>query len=382
MLPLWLVLTLAVAAVLGLLYQGVAILFAFEMPRLDPTPPSGPDPAHRRPRVTVVIAARDEEDELPSTLDTLLAQDYPDLEILVVEDGSTDRTREEILARAPRVQCRDPPPLPDGWTGKNWACWTGARAATGEWLLFLDADVRTHPSAVRTAVDWATAQNADLMTLATRVETLGFWERVVLPIFVQLTLTSFRAPHVNRDDSRAAIANGQFWLTPRTTYFELGGHEAVRSIVQEDVALSRRYRAAGRRLRIAWGPELAITRMYRSRSEMFQGLLKNLSGSDYSAPRLLGAWVGLFALFLLPLGLLPFALFFDDLLLVGVGAFFYLALFGKHVLFSRSIGTPAVYGLLYFVGIGFFLALFGVAFERRLLHRTVVWKGRTYPVRH
>jgi glycosyltransferase involved in cell wall biosynthesis len=254
MVPLWAEIVLVLASVAVLLYQGVALLFAAQMPRLDPAPAaSSPEVL---PRVSVVIAARNEELDLPDTLDGLLSQDYPNLEVVVAEDSSTDGTGAVIDARAPRVRRVNPGPLPPGWVGKNWACWTGARAARGEWLLFLDADVRTHSATVRTTLAWAEREHADLATIAPIIDMRSFWERVVLPFYIQVVLTYFRAPHVNRDRSRTAMANGQFWLTRRATYFELGGHEAVRSIVLEDVAIARRYRAAGRRLRIAWTPAL------------------------------------------------------------------------------------------------------------------------------
>ena len=379
MLPLSVVLLLIVASGVVLVYQGIALVLAREMPRLDPG--GLEESAGPRPAVSVVIAARNEEDELPGTLDALLVQEYPDLEIVVVEDGSTDGTRRVIDARAPRVRCLVPPPLPEGWVGKNWACWNGARATTGEWILFLDADVRLHPDCVRASLAWAGREHADLMTLAPRVETLSFWERVVLPFYVQMVLTYFRAPHVNRDTSRAAMANGQYWLTRRATYFELGGHEAVASIVLEDVAIARRYRAAGRRLRIAWAPDLAVTRMYRDRKEMFEGLLKNIHGTEYSVTRQVGLWSALFGLYLLPLGLLPLAIVEGNVVLVGLGAFLYVALFGKHAGFSRSVGTRARYGLLYPLAVGFYLALFAVSLGRGVKRLPVRWKGRSYPVR-
>ena len=379
MLPLWLVLLLVATSIVVLLYQGIALVLAWEMPRLDP---GGPEtPGGERPTVSVVIAARNEEDELPATLDAHLAQDYPDLDNVVVEDGSTDGTRRVIDARVPRVRCVVPPPLPQGWVGKNWACWNGARTTTGMWLLFLDADVRIHPTCVRTTLAWAERERADLVTIAPRVETLSFWERVVLPFYVQMVLTYFRAPHVNRDDSMAAMANGQYWLTPRATFFGLGGHEAVASIVLEDVAIARRYRAAGRRLRVAWAPDLAVTRMYRDRREMFEGLLKNIHGTEYSTARQLGLWSALFGLFLLPLGLLPFALAAGNLALIGVGSLLYFALFGKHVGFSKAVGVPARYGLLYPLAVGFYLVLFTASLRRGMKRLPVRWKGRSYPTR-
>ena len=379
MLPLSVVLLLIVASGVVLLYQGIALVLAWEMPRWDPEGPGERAPSP--PSVSVVNAARNEEDDLPGTLDALLAQEYPNLEILVVEDGSTDGTRRVIDARAPRVRCVVPAPLPNGWVGKNWACWTGARAVSGEWILFLDADVRLHPACVGTTLAWAERERADLVTLAPRVETVSFWERVVLPFYVQMVLTYFRAPHVNRDRSKAAMANGQYWLTRRATYFELGGHEAVASIVLEDVAIARRYRAAGRRLRIAWAPDLAVTRMYRDRKEMFEGLLKNVHGFEYSIARQVGLSSALFGLYLLPLGLLPLALVEGNLALVGLGAFLWVALFGKHAGFARAVGSPARYGLLFPLAVGFYLVLFATSLTRAIRGRPVRWKGRSYPVR-
>ncbi|MGP8158987.1 MAG: glycosyltransferase [Thermoplasmata archaeon] len=378
MVPFWVELLLVVASVAVLLYQGFALLLAAQMPRLDPAPPALS--AEALPRVSVVIAARNEELDLPATLDDLLAQDYPDLEILVVEDSSTDRTGEVIDARAPRVRRLNPPPLPAGWVGKNWACWNGARAATGEWILFEDADVRTHPAAVRTSLEWAQREHADLASIGPAVDMRSFWERVVLPFYIQVVLTYFRAPHVNRTRSKSAMANGQFWLTPRTVYYGLGGHEAVRSIVLEDVAIARRYRTAGRALRFAWAPRLAHTRMYRNRPEMFEGLLKNVHGTEFSAARLVVSIAGLVGFFLLPLALLPFGLLTGAFGLTLLGGFLYFALFGKHVVFARALGAPSAYGLLYPVAVGYYVVLLVTSLARGLRRRTVAWKGRSYPM--
>ena len=378
MVPLWLELLLVTASVAVLLYQGYALVLAFEMPRLGPAPPN-PEAAGL-PRVSVVIAARNEELDLPDTLDCLLAQDYPNLEILVVEDGSTDGTPAVIDARAPRVRRVNPPPLPPGWTGKNWACWVGAREASGDWLLFEDADIHTHPTAVRTAVEWALREHADLATFAIKIEMRTFWERVILPFYVQVVLTYFRTPHVNRPKSKTAMANGQFWLSPRSVYYEMGGHEAVRSIVLEDVAIARRYRAAGKTLRVAWTPTLAQTRMYRNRTEMFEGLLKNVHGTEFSSARLVGSLAGLIGLFLLPLGLLPFGLLTGDPVLIGLGGFLYFALFAKHAVFSRALGVPWEYGLLFPIAVGYYVVLLGTSLVRGLRHKGVAWKGRSYPM--
>ncbi len=374
MLPLWAVVALILASVVVLLYQGAAILFAYMMPQLSPAPPGRGSSA----QVSAVIPVRNEEVDLPATLDGLLAQDYPNFEVVVVDGGSTDGSRAVADARAPRIRRIDEAPLPPGWVGKNWACWTGAQATTGEWLLFVDADVRTDPTAVRTVVTWAEAEQADLASISPTVEMEGFWERLVIPFFIQMVLTYFRAPRTNIDTSHAALANGQFLLVRREAYQRVGGHEAVRSYVLEDVALARRLRAAGARLRIAHAPELATTRMYRNSSEMFEGLLKNVHGSEFSAPRMIGFLAGLVGLFLLPLLVLPVGILTGSLVLTGVGAFLWIALFGKHVGFARGVGAPAVYGLLYPVAVGYYLVLVTTSLVRGVRRQPIAWKGRSY----
>jgi chlorobactene glucosyltransferase len=373
-LALWVVVALLVGAFVALGYQGVAIAFAYAMPTLEPAPP-GPPPSGR---VSVVIAARDEADDLPATLDALLAQDLPDLEIVVVEGGSTDGTRAVIDARAPRVRRVEEPPLPTGWVGKNWACWNGAQATHGDWILFLDADVRTAPAAVRTVVTWAEREGADLASISPGMEMRTFWERLIIPFYVQMVLTYFRAPRVNRDTSSSAIANGQFLLIRRSAYERVGGHAAIRAYVLEDVVLARRVRAAGLRIRMAHAVELATTRMYRNRAEMFEGLLKNVHGADFSSARQVGFLAGLLGFFLLPLAVLPIGLWAGNLPLIGVGAFLWIALFGKHVGFAHGVGAPAVYGLLYPVAVAYYLRLVAVSLVRGLRRTPIAWKGRSY----
>jgi chlorobactene glucosyltransferase len=374
-LPLYQVVLLLVAAGAVLVYQGFAILLAYRMTRLDPPPPDG---LPATGRVSAIIAARNEELDLGACLDSLLQQDYPDLEILVVDGGSTDGTRDVARARGPRVRLIEEPPLPDGWVGKNWACHVGAQAATGTYLLFTDADVRYHPTAVRATVRWAEREGAALATLAPRFEAVGFWEKVVLPFYAQMVLTYFRTPRVNLAHSRAAMANGQFMMLRRTAYDRVGGHAAIRSAVLEDVRLAQEFRAAGLPMRVAWAPELLTTRMYRDRHEMFEGLLKNIHGTRFSVGRQLGFLAGVIALFWLPLLLLPLGWFVGSLALTAAGAFLYLALFAKHAGFARGLRLDPVYGLLFPLAVGFYVVLLTTSMARGIARRPIAWKGREY----
>ncbi|HKV90167.1 MAG TPA: glycosyltransferase family 2 protein, partial [Thermoplasmata archaeon] len=330
--------------------------------------------------VSVVIAARNEELDLGPALDGLLLQRYPSLEIIVVDGGSTDRTREVARARGPRVRLIEEPPLPPGWVGKNWACDVGYRASQGEYLLFTDADMRYHPDAIGATVAWAEAENADLATLAPTLEVRSFWEKVVLPFYVQMVLTYFRTPRVNRDDSRAAMANGQFTLLRRGPYEALGGHAAIRGYVLEDVALARRYRSAGKRLRVAWAPDLLSTRMYRDRHELFEGLRKNVHDTRFSVGRQLVFLAGVIGLFLLPLLVLPVGFLGGSIVLEALGLLVYVAWFAKHSLFARAIGMSGAYGLLFPVAAGFYVVLLASSLASGLRGTPVTWKGRSYPM--
>ncbi|MHB1931709.1 MAG: glycosyltransferase family 2 protein [Thermoplasmata archaeon] len=368
------VVLILVASVVVLLYQGAALGLAAQMESLGPGAAPPPDP----PRVAVVIAARNEEVDLPATLDGLIGQTYAPAEIVVVDGGSTDRTREVIDARAPRVRRIDEPPLPPGWVGKNWGCATGAQATTSEWLLFLDADVRLEPGALAALMDRTRATGSDLLTVAPKVEMVGFWERVVLPFMVQLILLYFRAPRMSRPNSRAALVNGQCYLIRRSVYESVGGHRAIRGYVLEDIALARNLKAAGARMRVVWAPELATTRMYRDRHEMFEGLLKNIHGLRYSAARQAGFLAGVVGFYYLPLLVLPLGLLAGNLPLIGMGGFLWVALFGKHVGFARAVGAPAAYGLLYPLSAGFYVALLTASLVDGSRGRPIRWKGRLY----
>lgn len=372
----WVALVLAAAA-LTLLFQGAALVLAAQMPQIRPGEGELRLPA---PKVSVVIAARNEESELAPCLDSLLEQTYPTFDLTVVDGGSTDGTRAVAEGRAPRVRLIREPPLPPGWVGKNWACHIGAKATTGEYILFSDADVRYHPDAIRRTVAWAQAEGAQLATLAPRIEMRSFWEKVVLPFYTQAVLTYFRAPRVNRSDSSAAMANGQYTLVRRDAYETVGGHESVRGFVLEDVRLAQEFRRRGLRLRVGWGPDLISTRMYHDRHEMFEGLLKNVHGTRFSALRQVGFLSALIGFFWLPLLVLPLGVWAASPLLVGVGAFLWLALFGKHVGFTRAVRGPAAYGLLYPIAVGFYVVLVGTSLVRGLAGRPLEWKGRSYPL--
>lgn len=235
-------------------------------------PCAAPDNA---PKLSVIIPARNEERNIGRCLDSVLAQEYPDYEVLVVDDRSSDRTPEILegyrLSSGGRLRIVRVDKLPAGWTGKNHAMWVGSRAAAGTHLLFTDADTRHHRQCFATAVTAARRDGIDFLTLAPETESISFWERTVQPLAVSSIALWFDPRKVNDPKSPTVIANGQFILVDRAVYESVGGSECVKDRVVEDVELARRVRASGHTVRFLDGTLLYATRMYSTLTEIKTG---------------------------------------------------------------------------------------------------------------
>ena len=229
------------------------------------------------PRVTVMVPARNEVGRIGACLRAVLGQDYPNLEVVAVDDRSTDRTAELIAAaaagdrrvRAVRVAPADPP---GDWCGKNFALHVASSHATGQWLAFIDADVTLAPGALRTAVALSVAKRYDVASFLPRTGEQRFPQRLADPLFGAFVLGVHGAALTNHDGHRdVAFANGQFMLLTRATYDAIGGHAAVADRCCEDVALARRAKAMGRRVRLLIGTELGTVAPYRSLPAALRG---------------------------------------------------------------------------------------------------------------
>ena len=227
------------------------------------------------PQVSVIVPARNEEASLPACLGSLVSQAGISFEIIVVDDGSTDRTR-QIAASIPGVRVIEPGPLPAGWTGKNNAVVAGAREARGNWLLFTDADTVHKPDSLARALSEAEANHADLLSYSPEQEVRGFWERAVMPVIFAELARKYPPSQVSDFSKNLAAANGQYLLISRSAYDAVGGHAAVAQSLLEDVALARAVRDASLRIRFRYGGDAVRTRMYRGFRQMREGWTKNL----------------------------------------------------------------------------------------------------------
>ncbi|MFI5268740.1 MAG: glycosyltransferase [Chloroflexota bacterium] len=235
-----------------------------------------PTQAGELPSVSIVIPARNEAHNLPALLASLNALEPPAAEVIVVDDGSSDATAKVAQEHgATLIHIDGPPP---GWQGKTFACWTGARQATCEWLMFTDADTVHEPASLNEALRFARQHNAQAVSMFLQQRCVTFWERVLLPYAYQQYFVGVPYRRVNDPRDPAALANGQYILVQREAYVRAGGHEAVKEAIVDDVALAARLKAAGVRLLIVRGERLASVRMYRRLGDIWTGFGKNAYG--------------------------------------------------------------------------------------------------------
>ncbi|OLB67742.1 MAG: hypothetical protein AUI09_02430 [Gemmatimonadetes bacterium 13_2_20CM_2_66_5] len=247
-------------------------------------------PLSAGPLVSIIIPARNEARNIERCVRSVLATQYSPIEVIVVDDRSTDDTAEIVEAAAGgRVHLVRGVEPPEGWFGKQWAIVQGYRVAKGELLLFADADTTHSPELIGRAVRGLQAENVDLFSVLPRQEMRSFWERVIQPhVFLALESGLGNLARVNRTRVEwHAIANGQFILTTRAAYESAGTHAAVRHSVVDDLLLAQRYVRGGKDIFLVYGEEFMTTRMYGSLREIIAGWSKNLaSGIPLMTPPL------------------------------------------------------------------------------------------------
>jgi glycosyltransferase involved in cell wall biosynthesis len=332
-----------------------------------------PVPVSEPPVISVIVPARNEEACLGGCLASLVSQTAVSFEILVVDDGSTDRTR-AIAQSFPRVRVIQSPPLSAGWTGKNNAVAAGAHEAKGKWLLFTDADTVHKPGSLARAVAEAEQHHADLLSYSPEQEVHGFWERAVMPVIFAELARKFPPSAVSDFSKNLAAANGQYILISRAAYDAVGGHAAVANSLLEDVALARAVRNTSLRIRFRYGGDAVRTRMYRGFRQLREGWTKNLILLFPSA---------------VSLALLRALEFLLVIVCLVVATLAILAGDWRHsvVFFVPPVLTVMRIATAHFSWSSNLLGIFGLPVFSYLLLRSkvrhargaVAWKGRTYP---
>jgi cellulose synthase/poly-beta-1,6-N-acetylglucosamine synthase-like glycosyltransferase len=243
------------------------------------------------PSLSVLVAAKDEEANIGRCVEGLLAQDYPDLQIIVIDDRSADATGEiidRLAFRAARLLAVHVSELPAGWFGKNNAMRLGVERATGQLLCFSDADC-TYDSRklLRAAVCFARRERVEFLSVLPRLEAHTFWERVVQPAAGAIMVFWFPPQKVNDPRSACAYANGAFMLMSRHAYETIGGHEYAKATLNEDMHMARQAKRKGVRLRVLQGGGLYRVRMYTGLRQIWRGWSRIFYGCFGTFPRLL-----------------------------------------------------------------------------------------------
>jgi chlorobactene glucosyltransferase len=375
---------LAIAGFTALLYLGRS-----RMARLEKWRGALPE---NPPHVTILVPAKDEGERIRVCLESVLKQEYPNFSVIAVDDRSTDETGREmdaLAAQHPNMRVVHVTDLPRNWLGKCHALWSGAKLANdadakpSEWLLFVDSDVTIAPNALSSALSISHARNYDMLTVLTALECYSFWERLVLPVAAAAWSIIYTISMTNNDNRPdVAAANGQFILMRRSVYDSIGGHEAVRTDVCEDVELARLLKSKQHSVRFFMGGHLASTRMHATMRQMFHGWGRIYSGSGLrKVGRLIAATLivffsGVSAYAALAYGIIAFNTHHEVRWLLAAIAHFALLLWMFGQIYRWSRNSP-LYAVLFPVSGGILLAIFGFALY---LCRTgkVQWRNTTY----
>jgi len=349
-------------------------------------------PPANAPLISICIPARNEENNIRNCVESALGQDYPNIEIIVLDDRSTDSTLTqlaEIASRDSRLIPINGGELPPGWAGKPHALFQASAAARGEWLCFVDADTFLAPNAISSCYSKAIQTQADMFTTMNEQILGSFWEKVVMPLVMTALSVGFSPRKVNDPKSRDAIANGQFIMIRRTVYNAIGGHEKVKDQIVEDKAISEQVKWNGHRLIVADGSRVIRTRMYTSLPSMWEGWTKNiyLGLRDHPAMLVLGAFgatLSVIAALFLPLWTL-----LGINWLINGGEWFSIAVVVQSLLVwswliyfrarvARGMNISRWYALTTPLGAGVFAAMMISSAWKVISGQGVTWRGRKY----
>jgi len=240
--------------------------------------------------VSAIVPARNEEAVIAACVESLAQQ--PDiLEVIVVDDQSTDRTVsvvQQSMRENAKVRLLQTQELPPGWVGKNYAVSLGAQHAQGEWLLFTDADAVHAPDSAAKALAIAEHENAVLVSFSPEQIMQTWYEKSLIPYIYCRLGSRFSYADVNNPYNDTAAANGQFLMIRRDVYKSLGGHSSIAAEVLEDVALAKRVKNSGHRIWFGSGQGIVRVRMYRSFGAMWEGWKKNLYPLMGGSPQAIG----------------------------------------------------------------------------------------------
>jgi len=385
-----------------LLWTHVASVISFYIILFLRTAPEGKKGAKTKPTcdssasrvgrsVSIIVPARNEERNIRCCVTSLLEQDYDDYEVIVVDDGSTDATvaiLDEIAQTHPhsdRLWVLHLRNLPEGWAGKTHALHAGVQEATGDWLLFTDADTWHAPNALRSSITRAINEGIDLFSLATNQDLPDFWNRVMMPLAYIGISMQYPLKLVNDPSSPVAVANGQYLLIRRAIYDAVGGYARpeLRDTLLDDRDLAQVVKRSGFRIRLEDGRDLVHVHMYEGLGEIWRGWRKNAYlGSRGGLPFMLLMLIGLPMMMIVPFLLPLLGRFIKGGItsreLNVAASFELLPLLTYRILVNGWFRVPWYYVFTHPLGVALFEGILAQSAWRVLMRKGVDWRGRTY----
>jgi glycosyltransferase involved in cell wall biosynthesis len=380
----WYAISWVIGSILAIVWFSRILEAALGMPKVaDVAQREWDRQPKRHSRVTIIVPARNEEADIEQSLTSLLSLEYNNYEVIAVNDRSTDRTGEMMrtvagTAAAPGIlRIIEVTELPPRWLGKTYAMWTAAQQATGEWLLFTDADVSFKPDSLRRVLAYAEAERADHVVLFPRILTKEPGERMMVAFFQTLFVFGHRPWKTADPKAPDHMGVGAFNLVRRTVYDSVGTYERLRLEVLDDMKLGKVVKNAGFRQRNVFGEDLISLHWAKGAMGMVRNLTKNFFAVlSFQWWRVLASCFGLAFL-----NLLPFAGIWLAHGWVRVPyAIALLSMFGIYTGMSRRSPIPPYYIFLHPISTSLFLYILLRSMCVTLWHSGVVWRGTKYPL--
>lgn len=348
-----------------------------KLPRIERFEPL---PVKDCPKVSIIFGALNEAEKLPSSVPTMLALDYPDYELIAVDDRSTDdtgRILDDFAARNTHMKVVHIRELPPGWLGKPHALHNGSKVATGSWLVFTDADVHFAPDSLRRIVAVAIEQKTDHLALMTKTIMVGFWEHVVMTFFGLGFALGEEAWRTSDPQSSRYIGIGAFQLIRREAYDAFKGHRGMPMEVLEDMKLSKLTKRAGYRSQVGYSPNHVSVRWQAGIGNLVRGSSKTFfAAASYNLGMLGGQILGLLMLSVFPWVALPFVHGYARVFAAIAVAIS----FACHAAVSYSAGASPLYGFTHPIGALIFSWMLARSAFVTLWRGGVTWRGTFYPI--
>lgn len=345
---------------------------------------------HARPTVSVILPARNEEGFIERCLESLIDQDYENYEIVAIDDRSDDRTGEiirDIAGRNPKVKFVLAGPKPEKWMGKNWACVEGFRKASGELLLFTDADTVHSKNTISLAVSHLLSEELDALTVIPKMLCLDVWTKITLPVLSTFLHTRFSALRVNDASKKTGYFFGSFFIIKRSVYSEVGTHEGVKSELVEDGALGKKVKESGFKMKMVRGEHLVEAVWARDLKTLWHALKRLMTPLYIQSGKVAsGVFVAVLFLLFMPFPTVLYAAVFEKLspsftVLLATSLFasglVYLACLIDAV---KGLGLGARYVSLSPIGSAIIVGGFASGILNAKSEKAVTWRGRTYSV--